>query len=321
MPHLGGLTAIVSDPPYGIGFMGKGWDKSVPGIDFWTPILNSCLPGANLFAFGGCRTYHRMVCAIEDSGWEINNFLSWMFGSGFPKSTDISKQIDKKAGAEREVLGSHKQPAANKPGGSSLNMRVVGMPKECKITAPAPDDAKTWDGWKYGKQNLKPAMEPICYAQKPFDGTGFANALEHGVSGLWIDGGRVETDEIKETHAYKGEKPTIYNANASYWEKHNGNGTSNTKGRYPANICHDGSACVVGEFPVTGPSNGMTTNKGSIWGSKNSDVIPAPVPPLDSFIVQRPPNVNAGFTVLCARTLIQYLNGLNIRKTKPIQKI
>src|SRR5690606_19673379 len=99
------VHAVVTDPPYGLSFMGKAWDHGVPGVPFWEAIQATMLPGAYLLAFGGTRTFHRMAVAIEDAGFEIRDTLSWLYGSGFPKSLDVSKAIDKAAGAEREVVG------------------------------------------------------------------------------------------------------------------------------------------------------------------------------------------------------------------------
>ncbi len=92
------IDAIVTDPPYGLAFMGKGWDHGVPGVPFWTEALRVAKPGAHLVAFGGTRTYHRLACAIEDAGWEVRDCLSWLYGSGFPKSLDVSKALDKASG-------------------------------------------------------------------------------------------------------------------------------------------------------------------------------------------------------------------------------
>src|ERR1035437_1690930 len=99
------VDAVVCDPPYGLAFMGKEWDHGVPGVPFWTEALRVLKPGGHLLAFGGTRTFHRLTCAIEDAGFEIRDCLSWLYGSGFPKSLDVSKAIDKAAGAEREVTG------------------------------------------------------------------------------------------------------------------------------------------------------------------------------------------------------------------------
>ena len=99
------FDSIVTDPPYGLAFMGKEWDHGVPGEAFWREALRVAKPGAHLLAFGGTRTHHRLMCAIEDAGWEIRDCLGWLYGSGFPKSLDVSRAIDKQAGAEREVMG------------------------------------------------------------------------------------------------------------------------------------------------------------------------------------------------------------------------
>ncbi len=102
------VDTVITDPPYGLEFMGKGWDKGVPGVEFWTEILRACKPGAMLLAFGGTRTYHRLAVAIEDAGFELRDCLMWLYGTGFPKSHNISKAIDKKAGTKREVVGKGK---------------------------------------------------------------------------------------------------------------------------------------------------------------------------------------------------------------------
>jgi len=149
------IDAIVTDPPYGLAFMGKVWDHAVPGPEFFAEMLRVAKPGAHLFAFGGTRLYHRMTCAIEDAGWEIRDCLMWLYGSGFPKSLAIDKAIDRAAGA-------------------------------------ATDLARTFAG--YGTA-LKPAWEPIVLAMKPLDGTFAANAEKWGVAGLGIDAGRVGTEE------------------------------------------------------------------------------------------------------------------------------
>ena len=106
MPTLEtGFHSVVTDPPYGLEFMGKHWDKGVPGQDFWEATRRLLLPGGYQLAFGGTRTFHRLAVAIEDAGFQIRDMIAWVYGSGFPKSLDISKAIDKAAGAEREVVG------------------------------------------------------------------------------------------------------------------------------------------------------------------------------------------------------------------------
>ena len=178
------VSAIVCDPPYGLEFMGHGWDRGVPGSDFWTRALRVAKPGAHLIAFGGTRTYHRLVCAIEDSGWEIRDCLMWLHGQGFPKSHNIGKSIDKAAGAEREVVGTRKTNVGMQ-GGNFANGGVVG---DVDVTVPATETARQWEGWGTA---LKPAVEPIVLARKPLEGTVAENVQKYGTGALNIDGGRI----------------------------------------------------------------------------------------------------------------------------------
>lgn len=166
------VDAIVTDPPYGLEFMGKEWDHGVPGVPFWSAMLNICKPGAFLLAFGGTRTFHRLACAIEDSGWEIRDTVMWVYGSGFPKSHDVSKAIDKQAGAKRPVI---KETAS----GGYKRLMVTNeregfrpddyYPDGNKFTSnePISEDAKRWSGWGTA---LKPAHEPILVGYKPLSG-------------------------------------------------------------------------------------------------------------------------------------------------------
>lgn len=187
------VDSVVTDPPYNLGFMGKRWDAS--GIAYDPAIWGECLrvlkPGGHLLAFGGTRTYHRLACAIEDAGFEIRDSLHWIYGSGFPKSLDVSKAIDKAAGAEREVTG----PAPYRRGRAgqsySETRRVSYDYQPQPLTAPATEDVARWDGWGTA---LKPAHEPIVLARKPLAaGTVAANVLGHGTGALNINGCRVGT--------------------------------------------------------------------------------------------------------------------------------
>lgn len=210
------VDTIITDPPYGLtankqggsgqaslneespagrsrigtggGFMGKKWDAVLPGVEVWGEALRVAKPGAFLIAFGGTRTVHRLACAIEDAGWEIRDRMMWVYGSGFPKSLDISKAIDKAAGAEREVIGPSPYKASDEAEARTQGKCQSGRTVHADITAPATEAARRWDG--YGTA-LKPAWEPIIVAMKPTDGTFAENALDHGVAGLWIDGGRI----------------------------------------------------------------------------------------------------------------------------------
>jgi DNA modification methylase len=183
------VDSCVTDPPYGLSFMGKHWDKGVPDADMWRQVFRVLKPGAHLLSFFGTRTYHRGVVAIEDAGFEIRDQIGWLYGSGFPKSLDIGKAIDKAAGAEREVVGTGRS-------GDNAGMQDLGPSGikggEYGITAPATDAAKQWDGWGTA---LKPCWESICLARKPLVGTVANNILTHGVGGLNIDACRVTTGQ------------------------------------------------------------------------------------------------------------------------------
>lgn len=196
------IDTCITDPPYNLHFMNRKWDST--GVAFqsetWEAVYRVLKPGAMLLAFGGTRTYHRLTCAVEDAGFEIRDCLMWLYGSGFPKSHDISKAIDKAArgcphgGPDPQSPGhgkykggcSEENPAGQGFGaGPGQFMRESVKQKGPDIGDPV---AKQWDGWGTA---LKPAWEPIILAMKPRDGTFVQNALEHGVAGLWIDGGRI----------------------------------------------------------------------------------------------------------------------------------
>jgi site-specific DNA-methyltransferase (adenine-specific) len=231
------VDAIVTDPPYELGFMGKSWDSTGVAYDVavWQECLRVLKPGGHLLAFGGSRTYHRLAVAIEDAGFQIRDQIMWVYGSGFPKSLNISKAIDKDAGAEREIVG------VGQSGKTAIWNEDGGMGK-FDITAPATNEAKQWDGWGTA---LKPAHEPIVMARKPLDGTVAKNVLTHGVGGINIDGCRVGegTGETK-TVQYPDIRGNNYN-NASGTVEY----TVTNQGRFPANFIHDGSDEVLELFP------------------------------------------------------------------------
>lgn len=194
------VDAIVTDPPYELGFMGKKWDNT--GIAFQSTTWRLCYdllpPGGYLLAFSGTRTYHRMAVAIEEAGFEIRDMITWIYGQGFPKSKNIG------------------------------------------------------DGWGTA---LKPAMEPICVARKPLDGTVAGNVLKHGVGALNIDGCRIDTAES--TERISGVNGGVYGA-----DNRKGMIRGGTAGRWPANVVHDGSDEVVRGFPST-KSGANTVKRGS----------------------------------------------------------
>jgi site-specific DNA-methyltransferase (adenine-specific) len=274
------VQAVVTDPPYHLtdkpggkaGFMGRSWDGGGVANDprTWRLCFNLLPPGGHLLAFGGTRTYHRMACAIEDAGFEIRDQVGWLYGQGYPKSRDISKAIDKEAGAEREVIGDNPCRKGRKPEGFSdgWDRPWQSDPDSLahKITAPATPEAKRWAGWGTA---LKPAWEPICVARKPLIGTVASNVLEHGTGALNIDATKIATDD----GASRARPPRTANEILG-----GGEGTNltanphNAAGRWPANVIHDGSDEVLEAFAAFGESknkSGVTSTKA--LGRMNDD--------------------------------------------------
>jgi hypothetical protein len=211
-------------------------------VTVWAECLRVLKPGGHVLAFGGSRTWHRLAVAVEDAGFELRDSIAWIYGSGFPKSLDVSKAIDKKAGAEREVVtekivdifGEHEE-RKEKPAfgigsnGSAFNGHSEGaMARE---TLPATSEAKQWQGWGTA---LKPAFEPVVVGRKPLVGTVAENVLAWGVGGLNIDGSRIGT--MVQGHRTNGKANDVY-GDLSYtagqrWE-------SSVQGRWPANVILD----------------------------------------------------------------------------------
>lgn len=256
------VDSIVSDPPYGISFMAKKWDYDVPSVEVWKEAVRVLKPGGHALIACGTRTQHRMVCNIEDAGFEIRDVVSWIYGSGFPKSLNISKAIDKAAGAEREVVGIREdfaKRANTKPSGREKmgkfadDKHVMG-----EITAPATKAAKQWDGWGTA---LKPSCEFFTLCRKPLsEKTVAANVLKWGTGGINIDGCRVGTETITQTRT----KMKTWRESEGRTDIPNSadNSQTQTQGRFPANLIHDGSEEVVGLFPVTGASKSTPRNNG-----------------------------------------------------------
>ena len=204
------VDACVTDPPYALtqgkkggsgvkslnvkspagrsrvttGFMGKAWDTGATAfaVEFWAEVLRVLKPGAHVVAFGGTRSYHRLACAIEDAGFEIRDQIGWCYGSGFPKSHDVSKAIDRASGAKREVVGD--SPFASRKPNGSAGVNSVGLSASpgAIVTAPATDEARAWQGWGTA---LKPAWEPICLARKPLDTRPERVTLTPEVLAIW----------------------------------------------------------------------------------------------------------------------------------------
>lgn len=276
------MDAVVTDPPYGLDFMGKAWDHGVPGVPFWQAALRVAKPGAHLVAFGGTRTSHRLTSAIEDAGWEIRDCLMWLYGSGFPKSLDISKAIDKAAGAEREVIGKHPNPATPRKGTSNASFG------EALLTASATDAARQWQGWGTA---LKPAWEPIILARKPFKGNVAANVQANGTGALNIDGCRIgfasDADREKAHDNALGPVERFKTSHKIYEGGKDSAGFADThdaRGRWPANVVLDEEAAALlddqtGERSSTtyeGPRGRRpgSSNLGNVSGTNNGDPFP-----------------------------------------------
>jgi len=269
------VDSVITDPPYELGFMGKEWDKSgiANNVELWKEVLRVLKPGGHLLSFGGTRTYHRMVCAIEDAGFQIRDQIAWIYGSGFPKSNDIGKMIDKAAGATRIKTGDPR-PVPNQAVVNQHFSKVDGdyCIKNSKIkctdkrmeyydTKPATAEAKIWNGWGTG---LKPAMEPIVVARKPLsESTIIKNVIKYGTGAINIDASRIPTTD-KFGGGKKGSSGFAAGYNDEGWEP------GSDKGRWPANVITDGSDEVVAMFPDSNGAGGSIPKvKVTGYGNKN----------------------------------------------------
>lgn len=273
------IDSCVADGPYGLTFMGKKWDYDVPSVDLWIEVLRVLKPGGYLLSFGGTRTYHRMAVNIEDAGFEIRDQLQWLYGSGFPKSHNISKGIDKKAGAEREVIYKGDEPGregrkvkGKKPQPMDWGNDSDYEPGEYTITAPATEYAKQWDGFGTA---LKPSNEPIVLARKPLsEKTIVANVLKWGCGGLNIDGCRIGYQSAQDFQSAKGGDSGSANRSMKGWGLRQSIPQSekiNTQGRWPANTLFDYAAAEMldeqsGVSKSQGGKIAKTTNTG-VWNN------------------------------------------------------
>ena len=223
------VDSIVCDPPYELGFMGKSWDASgiAYDVNVWRECLRVLKPGGHLLAFGGSRTWHRLAVAIEDAGFELRDSIAWIYGSGFPKSHNISKAIDKMQGGQVKVGKAFK--VAGEYGDRDLrDPEIQGASRDEMRHVADTDDAKKWDGWGTA---LKPAFEPVVVARKPLIGTVAENVLTWGTGGLNIDASRIGTETISVHNAPTG--------SFAGGEQDRGSDTESYRehiGRWPANV-------------------------------------------------------------------------------------
>lgn len=245
------IDSIIADPPYGISFMGKHWDYDVPGVDVWKECLRVLKPGGHILVACGTRTQHRMAVNIEDAGFEIRDLIAWVYGSGFPKSLNVGKQVDKVMGNEREEVGLSRRHNSGEFGGEKYGSFKGGIPVETKGNS-------EFEGWGTA---LKPAMELWTLARKPLTGTVAENVLEWGTGGLNIDGCRVEfKDEADKKESVQKNQHANFNSHDGirvptkgiyHGDNRPPENYNPVTGRFPANLIHDGSEEVVGLFPET----------------------------------------------------------------------
>jgi DNA modification methylase len=257
------------------GFMGQQWDGGDIAFrpETWRAVLRVLKPGGHLLAFGSSRTYHRLACAIEDAGFEIRDCLTWLYGSGFPKSHDVAKGIDKLAGVEREVVGS--VDARSAYDGATRNGNAAreswralegrddaAFPQRRPLTSPATDAARRWDGWGTA---LKPAAELIVLARKPLaEGTVAANVVKHGTGAINIGACRLPTEENRGRT-----RGTFPHSDDAWGNGHLARTESHPAGRWPANVVLDEEAAALLDA-----QSGERVSGASVTGSESSRPCP-----------------------------------------------
>ena len=253
------IDSIVSDPPYGLEFMGKKWDYDVPSQEIWEECIRVLKPGGHLLSFAGSRTYHRMAVRIEDAGFEIRDQIMWIYGSGFPKSHNIGKSIDKMQGNQRQVVGTKGLHSFK---GTTMRNHYGDYNKSFDEINKLDKGNSVGEGWGTA---LKPAHEPIVMARKPIVGTVANNVLEYGVGGINIDGCRVSAgNDYSNRNSY-----TDRETNSSTFQS-GGQMKSdpNDGGRFPANIILDEEA-----GKILDEQSGISKSSPNKWEGDNDSPI------------------------------------------------
>jgi len=286
------VDTIITDPPYGLFFMGKKWDYNVPSIGIWQECLRVLKPGGTALIFAGSRTQHRMAVNIEDAGFILKDCIMWLYGSGFPKATDISQILDKNECRKQLEKKLNRKPTQEefkkawekfrkilrytdptKPdeagrGGGFGHIQNEAIP----ITAPKIPEAQLWNGWK--SHGLKPSYEPILVCMKPNEGSYANNALKWGVAGLNIDGGRIDYQSEKDKKEGQSARNTTSKGQFATQlkdDKYNRSERNNIKGRYPANVILDEESAKMLDEQSGILKSGVTSNKqtkDSIFGKR-----------------------------------------------------
>jgi len=251
------VDSIVTDPPYGLSFMGKKWDYDVPSSELWAEALRVLKPGGHLLAFAGTRTQHRMAVNIEDAGFEIRDMIAWVYGSGFPKSHNIGKAVDKIQGNDREEF-THKYASRRVESIKSNASHEYGFDTTKKTDTKGTSPHEGWG------TNLKPALEPITVARKPISEKNIAlNVLKWGTGGINIDGSRVKAD-LSYLDSKGNDKIVDSSKDIFVIPNRITRAEPNATGRFPANLIHDGSDEVVGLFPDTKQGSDKKRNRSTL---------------------------------------------------------
>jgi len=236
------VDSIVTDPPYGWSFMGKKWDYDLPKVEVFKEMLRVLKYGGHILCACGTRTQHRMAVNIEDAGFEIRDVVAWVYGSGFPKSLNIGKAVDKLQGNEREEYNPGGRYNYSFQEGNSQFVSETATKSGKRMSILPTKGSSPYEGWGTA---LKPAMELWTLARKPLsENTVAENVLRWGTGGINIDGCRVACND-------KAKFPDgIYDQNSDIaWRNDKRTADTNAQGRFPANLIHDGSDEVVGLFP------------------------------------------------------------------------